>query len=143
MSGDVQETLNELERKLRELQAELRAPQGAAEPPPPPPPPPAPPPARSPLQDQLDELLRFRDQLADAANRLVEDYSRLLEQLERAAQMPAPADPATGHVTFPVPPPAPASTEGTLYVGDVVVEAGPFDEIGRLAAFEAALRAVP
>jgi hypothetical protein len=143
MSGDVQDTLNELERKLRELQAELRGPAEPAAPEPQPAPESPPPPPRSPLQDQFDELLRFRDQLADAANRLVEDYSRLLEQLERVAQAPAPPTPAAGHVTFPVPPPVPSSTEGTLFAGEVVVEAAPFDEIGTLAAFESALRTIP
>src|ERR687890_1663478 len=101
--GDVQDTLNELERRLRELQAELSAPPRAPEPPAPPPPPP--PPAPHPLQDQLDELLRFRDQLADAAQKLVEDYSRLLEQINLAsgrAAAPAQTPPTTaaGHVTF-------------------------------------------
>jgi len=149
MSGDVQHTLNELERRLRELQAELAAPEVAPrveEPPPvePPPPPPAP---RGPLQDQLDELLRFRDQLAAAASQLVADYTRLLEQLERAAQMPAAggwaSSPAAGHMTFPVPPPSSPSSESTLFTGVVVVEAAPFDEIGTLATFEAALRSIP
>ena len=147
MSEDVQQTLNELERKLRELQAELRAPQegeppAVAEPPPPPPPPAPPPPPSNPLQDQLDELLRFRDQLAEAANRLVEDYTRLVEQLERVAQVPPPPTPAAGHLTFPVPPPAPASTESTAFAGQVVVEAAPFEDVGALAAFESALRSV-
>jgi hypothetical protein len=155
MSGDVQHTLNELERRLRELQAELAAPDVAPrveEPPPPEPPPPAEPPApppapRGPLQDQLDELLRFRDQLATAANQLVEDYTRLLEQLERAAQVPAAggwaSSPAAGHMTFPVPPPSSPSSESTLFAGTVVVEAAPFDEIGTLAIFEAVLRSIP
>jgi hypothetical protein len=152
MSGDVQQTLNELERKLRELRAELRGPAQDAEPAPahepaphveePPPPPPPPPAPRNPLQDQLDELLRFRDQLTDAANRLVEDYTRLVEQLERVAQAPPPLTPAAGHLTFPVPPPAPPSSEGTLFAGHVVVEAAPFDDVGVLAAFESALRSV-
>jgi hypothetical protein len=150
MSGDVQHTLNELERRLRELQAELAAPAAApqaekapepVEPPPPPaPPPPAP---RGPLQDQLDELLRFRDQLAAAASQLVEDYTRLLEQLERAAQAPPGPTLAAGHMTFPVPPPSSPSSESTLFAGEVVVAAAPFDEIGALAMFEAALRSIP
>jgi hypothetical protein len=141
MSGDVQHTLNELERRLRELQAELAAPREEA--PAPPPPPPAPPAPRGPLQDQLDELLRFRDQLASAANQLVEDYTRLLEQLERAAQAPPGPPLATGHMTFPVPPPSSPSSESTLFAGEIVVEAAPFDEIGTLAMFEAALRSIP
>src|SRR6478609_4251351 len=162
--GDVQDTLNELERKLRELQAELSpAPPAppAAEPPPespppmppyrPPVPPPAPPPAPAGgLQDQLDELLRFRDQLTDAATKLVEDYSRILEQLSRATadvpvvpDAPPPPTPAAGHATFPVPPPTIPSTESTLFSGPVTIHAGPFAEVTGLALFEQALRAVP
>jgi outer membrane protein TolC len=80
MTGDMQSTFNELERKLRELEAELRSATAAPEPPPPAPPPPPPPPpvpersteslvsdARERvggLHDQLEELLHFRDQLA-------------------------------------------------------------------------------
>jgi hypothetical protein len=158
--GDVQSSLNELERKLRELQAELARPAAPAEgepvPPPMPPyrppvaaepPPPAPPPpAAGGLQAQLDELLRFRDQLAEAAKALVEDYSRVLEQIERALASPPPPPPptpATGHVTFPVPPPAAPSTESALYSGHVAIDAGPFADVAPLAAFEEALRRVP
>jgi hypothetical protein len=162
--GDVQDTLNELERKLRELQAELRAPAPfepaaapAAGPPPMPPyrapvpqaPPPPPPPSG--LQDQLDELLRFRDQLSEAASKLVEDYSRIIEQISRvtadatAPPLPAPPPPtpAAGHATFPVPPPAAPSAESTLFSGHVAIHAGPFEDITTLAQFEQALRAVP
>jgi hypothetical protein len=152
MSGeDVQSTLNELERKLRELQSELAAPEAlqapAAEPPPPPPPPP--PPAAGAIEAQLEELLRFRDQLTEAATKLVEDYSRLLEQISRAAgEAPAPAappppTPSAGHVTFPVPPPAAPSPESALHSGNVEIEAGPFADIAELAAFEQAVRRVP
>jgi hypothetical protein len=159
--GDVQDTLNELERKLRELQAELSPAPPAAEPtlegPPPMPPyrPPVPSPAPPPapaggLQDQLDELLRFRDQLTDAATKLVEDYSRILEQLSRAtADVPdvpdaaPPPTPAAGHATFPVPPPTIPSTESTLFSGPVTIAAGPFEDVTALAQFEQALRAVP
>src|SRR5437016_3610594 len=101
--GDVQDTLNELERKLRELQAELGTAAGAPPMPPyrsPPPreeeaPPPPPPPPAGARDDQLAELLRFRDQLAAAATQLVEDYSRLLEQITRATEGHAPSGPAT------------------------------------------------
>jgi hypothetical protein len=158
--GDVQDTLNELERKLRELQAELHAPPAGAPPmppyrspapqePPAPPPPPPPPAPASGLQDQLDELLRFRDQLSEAATKLVEDYSRILEQLSRVtgdAPVPPPAPhptPAAGHATFPVPPPATTSSESTLFSGHVAIHAGPFEDIAALAQFEEALRAVP
>jgi hypothetical protein len=151
MSGeDVQSTLNELERKLRELQSELAAPDAVgtptAEPPPPPPPPP---PAAGAIEAQLEELLRFRDQLTEAATKLVEDYSRLLEQISRAAgEAPAPAappppTPSAGHVTFPVPPPAAPSPESALHSGNVEIEAGPFADIAELAAFEHAVRRVP
>jgi hypothetical protein len=144
-TGNVQATLSELERRLRELETELRAvgapiPPPAPEPPPPPPPPPA-------LHDQLDELLRFRDQLADAATALVEDYSRVLEQIARAAGPGAdgdpPREPEAAPATFPVPPPAPPSPEGSLFSGHVVVDVGPFSEIASLAAFEQALTRVP
>jgi hypothetical protein len=146
MSGDdVQDTLNELERKLRELQAELSVPAPAAQPPPPEPPRPPPPP-RGGLQDQLEELLRFRDQLAEAAKKLVEDYSRVLEQITRATGgepgAPPPPTPASGHVTFPVPPPAAPSAESTLFSGQVTIDAGPFADIAALARFEEAVRQV-
>jgi hypothetical protein len=134
--------LNELERKLRELQAELRGPAAPSAQPPPPPPPP-PPSAPGGVQDQLDELLRFRDQLAEAATKLVEDYSRVLEQISRATDQPPPPTPASGHATFPVPPPTAPSTESTIFSGEVAVEAGPFANIASLAAFEGALRQVP
>jgi hypothetical protein len=162
MSGsDVNETLNELERRLRNLQEQLQpvAPEAVpAGPPPMPPyrppaaPPPVPPPPAptSALQDQLDELMRFRDQLTAAATKLVEDYSRILEQLTRVtgdvpapAPAPPPPTPAAGHATFPVPPPSATSTESTLYSGDVAIDAGPFEEIAALARFEQAVRAVP
>lgn len=168
-TGDVQATLSELERKLRELEAELQAvgvpappPEPAPEPPPPPPPPPMPEyraPAKEAsagqlvqdareraggLHDQLDELLRFRDQLADAATALVEDYSRVLEQIARAAGAtppPLPSEPE--RATFPVPPPAPPSPEGSLFSGHVVIDVGPFSEIASLAAFEQSVMRVP
>jgi hypothetical protein len=172
--GDFQSTLNELERRLRELMSDLVSPSAertdeapAPDPPGPPPMPPyrpptqhapAPPPAPGGgLQDQLEELLRFRDQLTEAAKALVEDYSRVLEQITRAIgdapappappapEPPPPAPPTTaaGHVTFPVPPPASQPTESTLYSGRVVVDAGPFEDIATVAAFEGALRRVP
>jgi hypothetical protein len=144
-TGDVQATLSELERRLRELERELQAVAAPLPPPAPEPPPPPPPPPPPGLHDQLDELLRFRDQLADAATALVEDYSRVLEQIARAAGPAAedhpPAEPAPA--TFPVPPPAPPSPEGSLFSGHVVVDAGPFSEITSLAAFEQALTRVP
>jgi hypothetical protein len=148
--GDVNETLNELERRLRDLQEQLQ-PSASAPPMPPyraPAPAPAPasppPPRPSGLQDQLDELLRFRDQLSEAATRLVEDYSRIIEQISRVTgDVPAPPTPAAGHATFPVPPPSAPSAESTLFSGHVAIHAGPFEDIAALARFEEALRAVP
>ncbi|MFL5856624.1 MAG: hypothetical protein ACJ77L_07750, partial [Solirubrobacteraceae bacterium] len=89
------------------------------------------------------------DQLSEAATKLVEDYSRILEQLSRVtgdAPVPPPAPhptPAAGHATFPVPPPATTSSESTMFSGDVTVEADPFADIASVAAFEEALRQVP
>jgi hypothetical protein len=110
-------------------------------------------PAPGGLLDQLEELLRFRDQLTEAAKKLVEDYSRVLEQITRVVAAPAPPPPpapapppptpASGHVTFPVPPPASQSTESTLYSGQITIEAEPFADIAALAAFEDAVRRVP
>jgi hypothetical protein len=128
----------------------------APPPPPPPPPPPEPEPAAGSterlvqdarehvggLHDQLEELLRFRDQLAEAATALVEDYSRVLEQIARATAPVAPPPPP-GAATFAVPPPAPPSGEGSLFNGHVAIDAGPFGDIATLAAFEQALGRVP
>src|SRR5215207_9928606 len=130
--GDFQSTLNDLERRLRDLLSELVSPTAERPDPPPPPPPPPPPAPAGGLQAQLDELLRFRDQLADAAKALVEDYSRILEQIQRAVASPPPPPPptpASGHVTFPVPPPAAPAAESTLYSGHIAVDAGPFADI--------------
>jgi hypothetical protein len=69
----------------------------------------------------------------------------VLEQIARVTETAASPQPtpASGHVTFPVPPPAAPSSEGSLFNGHVAVDAGPFADIATLAAFEQALRAVP
>jgi hypothetical protein len=101
----------------------------AADTPPPPaphtPPPPAahtppPPAAAEPLDDQLDELTRFRERLVDAATRLVGELSGILEELG-------------------VEPPAPAAPADPVFTGRVVVEAAPFADLASLSAFEQAL----
>lgn len=161
--GDVQSTLSELERKLKELERDLQsvgqfdapaepAPRLAEDPgratslseaaplagpsdfggpgpspvpstvathapPVAPAPPLADPDAARIVQDardrigdlhgQLDELLRFREELVSTANRLVEEYSRVLASLQAGTTTPrlAPAQPPQA-VGAP-PPPAP------------------------------------
>lgn len=152
-SGDVSETLGALERKLRELERELSS-VGAAPPAPaaavpevPPAPAVAPPPPPAPATDhlvdqarerlgglsgQLDELLRFREQLQRSARELDEEYARVLARVTQGA-VPASA---------PVAPAPPAPTEPPLE-GPLVVDAGPFTDISALSAFERALATVP
>jgi hypothetical protein len=87
----------------------------------PPPPPPAPAPAPAGLHQQLDELIAFRDRLVRTTDELVDELSRVLDELGVA-----------------VPPPDPAQTPQS---GDVMVEAVSFD-VSMLASLEQALRAV-
>jgi hypothetical protein len=100
---------------------------GAQQPPPPPPPawspPPPAPAAAAGAHRQLDELLAFRERLVRSTNDLVAELSRLLTDLGVEASAPPP-------------PPDPAAT---VLAGHVVVEAGPFADLGTLAAFEQAL----
>src|SRR5690606_16879320 len=112
--GDVSQTLGDLERKLRELEQALASSAPEATPPATAPPPPAPPSAAAPpppadppapradadrliaeararlggLGEQVDELLRFREQLRRTARELEEEYARVL------ARIGAPASPA-------------------------------------------------
>jgi hypothetical protein len=144
---DVAATLDELERKLRELEAELQitavpaARPAPTAPPPPPPPPAEPPPAPEPrpdaaerlvadarsrlraLGDQIDGLLSFREDLERIARELDEEYARTLGRL-----VPSQAPP----------PPEPDPLEGT-----VVVDAGPFADLAALTGFEQALGDAP
>jgi hypothetical protein len=100
-------------------------PPRVAVPPPPPPPPPAPAPApAAPLHQQLDELIAFRDRLVRTTDELVDELSRVLDELGVAAPPPPPPDPAQ-----------------TPLSGDVVVEAAAGD-LATLAALEQARRAV-
>src|SRR4051794_19369100 len=133
--ADLSETLDALERKLRDLESELGAPSlpppGAA----PAASPPAGPPPAAGLEDlarQIDDLSRFRDQLQRIGRELEDEYARVMARLG-AAEAPAPATP-------PRPPevPAPPDVEGT-----VVLEAGPFADLAALGAAEDALRRAP
>jgi len=122
--ADLSQTLDELERKLRDLERELGTP--------PPTPPPAPAPSMGAglgdLAAEIDELSRFRDQLQKIGRELEEEYERVLERLgtERPAPAPMPVD---------EPRPAPA-------VETVTLDAGPFADLDALAAFEQALDAL-
>jgi hypothetical protein len=137
--ADLSETLDALERKLRDLESELGAPSLGAPPPPPPGAPVAPRPAGPPpaagLEDlarQIDDLSRFRDQLQRIGRELEDEYARVMARLG-AAEAPAPAAPPT-----PATPAPPRDAEGT-----VVLEAGPFADLAALGAAEDALRRAP
>jgi hypothetical protein len=179
-------SLGTLEHRLRELEAELSAigdrgvpaieslrsisspPPSVASPPPSvaPGPPPidagAPASATTPVPP-LDELLRFRERLADSTQAIVEEYRRLTAPLaalaERAPTGPredaaapvasVPAGPREGAETpvesvpqEPVGPPplthaaVPHPGEDGLYQGSIEINAGPFGDLSTLGAFE-------
>ena len=128
-SSDVAATLDELDRKLRRLEAELRGHSGAVEGAAPGEghPPPDPDGLLRETEERLravsgriDGLLALRDDLQRAVAGLVAEYEQL------AATLAAP--------------PAP---EDTVLEGDVVVVAGPVADVAALVALEQALRAVP
>ena len=148
---DLESSLAEMDRKLRELQRELAlvsggqpaAPEGVppgADPSrapaapsaaPPPVPAPAPPPEADVLEQatarvaelgrRIDELGRLRDDLDSAARALREE------------QLQAPTPP---------PPPSPLASPPLPATGDVAVNAGPFPDIATLSAFEHALQRI-
>ena len=150
MGRDIDERLADLDRRLREVQAELmpgRGPRPAAEsstppdlppvpeppppppeppPPEPPPPPPAPPPPAPPVPPPLPSagaapLTELHAKLLASFRGLLDAYEWLLAQ---AAQQPAP------------PPPEPA-------VHGAGVTAGPFASTDAVRAFEAQLAGLP
>jgi hypothetical protein len=122
--GDVSSTLGDLERKLRELERELSGTAARSAPAPAPvaPTPPAPSyTTPSAVQDadlliaqararlgsldgQVDELLRFREQLHRTARELEEEYSRVLARIGAPPVAPG----AFALPTAPVAAPAPA-----------------------------------
>src|SRR3954453_17028580 len=102
MSADVTSTLADLERRLVELERELSSVAGAAADPvpvappvAPPPPPVAPPPAVTPTQGvesmraEVDELMRFREQLEATARDLVAEYDKVVTKVTAPAVVEA------------------------------------------------------
>lgn len=96
----------------------------AVPPPAPAPPPQAPPPAAG-LHHQLDELIAFRDRLVRSTNDLVDELSRVLDELGAAVPPAAPAPPAT--------------PDEVVFSGPVTIEAAHFADLATLAAFEQAI----
>jgi len=166
---DVQSSLADMDRKLRELQRELamvgRSPEEPA--PPPVPDPPQPPPAarveaaaeageqaEAIVADARAEAAHIVDQAAarvaaigeqiDELQRLHDDLQRsaraLVDEYERALRRGA-EDGATPPAADPAPPP-PAAGE-RLFEGQIVVNAGPFTDIATLGDFEQALARLP
>jgi len=159
---DVSETLDALERKLRELESELGS--SALDPPPAAPRVGAPPPAGD-LDDlarQIDDLSRFREQLHRIGRELEEEYARVIARLggpsaeregpgpiTRPGQGPGPItrDPSAPEGQGPGPSsegqgPGPSS-DPLVSVETVAVDAGPFADLAALGAFEEALAALP
>ena len=125
--GDVSDTLSDLERKLRDLERELSSVGHDPVRPPAPPaatPAPAPAPAATPsaqttdvlvnearerlggLDAQVDELLRFREQLQRSARELEAEYARVLSRLGAPSAGAAPAAaPVAEPLRAPIAPP--------------------------------------
>lgn len=86
------------------------------------------------LSDEIDDLLRFREDLERLARQLEGDHDRLLGRFGA----PAAATPAAAAAPAAPAPPADPD-ELARFSGTVVVDAGPFGDIARLGAFEQAL----
>jgi hypothetical protein len=133
---DVSTTLDELERKLRDLEREL----GAVAPAPAVAPPPVVGPDAPGLREEVDELGVFRERLARTARELEQEYARVLGRLRELAgaeEEPAAAPPEPAQEPEPEPAVVAAAS------GIVVVDAGPFDDLADVALFEAALAELP
>ena len=137
--ADVSETLDALERKLRDLERELGAPATSA----PVPPPPAGgrpvAPAAGGTEDlarQIDELARFREQLQRVGRELEAEYERVLARLGQEVGEPPPV--VAEEEPLPPTPPAPQPDTGVT-----VLDAGPFSDLAALGSFEQAVAAVP
>src|SRR4051812_41000285 len=149
---DVSETLDALERKLRELESELGS--SALDPPPAAPRTGAPPPpAGGHLDDlarQIDDLSRFREQLQRIGGELEDEYARVIARLGGPAaerQGPGPITQGPGpNARGPSAPegqgPGPLS-DPLVSVETVALDAGPFADLAALGAFEEALAALP
>jgi len=152
--SDITSTLSDLEHKLLALEHELSAvgePAGAVSPAPVPPPLPVAPPAPlGDLYEQMRELERFRETLEQSTRALLDEYSRILEQLQAAAPALAAAAPAAA-APYPPPapspqvvaPPAPPAPGAQMVTGLIAVDAGPFGDIATLGQFEQALGRLP
>jgi hypothetical protein len=127
---DLSETLEALERRLRDLERELGAPAPAA-------PSVAPPPVSTgggldDLARQVDDLGRFRAQLERVGRELEEEYARVMARLRTDEPAPPPV------VEEPAPVPEPVD-DVAQPAGTVVVDAGPFSDLAALGALEAAV----
>jgi hypothetical protein len=137
--GDVSQTLDALERKLRDLERGLAAPP--AEPGTPPPMPASGGGGLDELARQIDDLARFREQLQRVGRELEEEYARVVARLGRpdAPRAPAPEPaPAAEPAPEPVPEPAPAPAGSE----PIVLDAGPFADLAALGAFEQAVAGI-
>ncbi|MDX6649829.1 MAG: hypothetical protein QOJ97_1780 [Solirubrobacteraceae bacterium] len=128
---DLEASLAEMDRKLRELQRELElvsAPsQEPAEPEPAPQPAPAPEP--EPAPDPIESVVEEAAARVGELGRRIDDLARLRDDLDGATQALR-----TEYRSRP----APAAS-----ADEVVVEAGPFADISSVSAFEQALGQVP
>lgn len=83
------------------------------------------------LQAHLEELQRFRDQLERSSGELLAEYDRLLTGLRATAEHDSEVTAAA------------TGLDATVLDGMVTVDAGPFDDVASLAAFEQALASLP
>jgi hypothetical protein len=168
---DLESSLAEMDRKLRELQRELelvsrgQEPRDAAAPgPAAAPAAPAPPPPHhadileqatarvGELSRRIEELSRLRDDLDEATRALYDEQRTARAAAAPPTPAPEPPAPAPPEPAPPAPPapaapapaaPAPAAPAPRLpAAGDVAVNAGPFPDIATLSAFEHALQRV-
>ena len=164
-SRDLESSLAEMDRKLRELQRELAlvsrggeaaapgtvapggaAPGGAA--------PgdgaaatPAPPPAAAPAPSPQADILQQATARVNELSRRIEELGRLREDLDAAAhELREEQRAAAAAAAAPAPPSAPTASPAPAAplpaAGDVAVNAGPFPDIATLSAFEHALQRV-
>ena len=99
-------------------------------------------------QEQLDVLIRFRDELERSTRQLMAEYDRVLGSLGSPVSVGVPPPPRTSEAATPGPwRPAPAALarklDDVVLDGAITVDAGPFTNIAALSGFEQALAAVP